>query len=1342
MPDSAVEPTSDPRLRAVFCLLLTLGCGSEPPPTTAEAPAEAAETTQEAAAVPGGEVVAISGPGGLRSPALPPGTFMGPGGRLEAGQSLETPKGTLAELRLETGVRIRMNEDTALSLPGSGAASRLVLTRGEIVVLTEPGVTADLAVAAGDEVLTVAQGEAQIRHDGGTRRFAVVVGRAELQAPTRSLTLSAGESIEAPLPEERARVPELSLAPLRETGWSRTFETAAQIAKDVPAGVGSLTARRPGSQAQRQHLRLTDQTVHVSIAGRVAHTEIEQAFFNDQPAVLEGTYRFPLPGDGSVSGLGLLVGNRWMDGEIVEKTRARRIFKSIVDATIPRDPALLEWEQGNLFKLRVFPIPGRGERRVRLSYTQVLPVADDMLRYRFPLAGSGAGGTEIEHFEFRVTVDGEHLDEATLSDIGTPMMELERTIKGSQVQLHADREHFVPTADIGVDIPIPPSEAEVHTATHLDRDGQAYFMVSMQPELELPRPEGPTSFAFVLDRSHSMSPELWTVARGMVEALATSMEPEDRFAVLACDTACDEVPGGMLTGEPGDLDEMKRFLDAQDLAGASDLGGMLTSAAETLERGGASGERVIVYLGDGTPSSGEMAADRLAEHVATPLRGTRVMAVALGSRSDLTTLGAIVKQTGGDILLADPRDDRLQLVRELRLRARVPVAHDIEIDVPDGMVAVHRHGTDGLRPGDTLVVLGKLSRPVHDDVVIRAQGPEGPIERRFRVDLEADRDSPVEHRHLPRTWGQAEIAHLTQTKGFDAREDIVALSKHYTVMSRHTSLLVLENDAMYREFNVVRAAKNTDKWKGDLSKTESKTQADAGSTGKKTATAAPETVTTEELGAAFNRQDPAAAGGEGREREKSEDVDELLDPVPEPEPDPQPSPPPSSAPTVPNGISGGVLGGVPGGVVGGSGSGNHSGFAEPEEEENRKAAEVRPQQAPKDVGDDFSEDDDLSDVEFGDEDVDAPAIATGRTSGSSKSGSRGAPAKTDKPKKKKRKPASKSPMGDDFGGGGGWGDIEPKRPGGGWGGHRPVRQLKSRPLSGPPSARTLARIEDLRRAVAADPTQRGPHGKLVRAALRAGDTRSLDFARAWAEVDPDHAPALMSLADAMAADGDPMALRAYESALEVKPFVRRHHAELARAFESRGDMTRACSHRRAVVSIDPKDGDHHADLSRCLERARRHTDALDALADGHRRAITDTSVLSTVGAELSSGSVPAASFSLHSGAQLSLTLTWAGEDDLDLAVVDAKGRRLSGSRPQGKARVRESEGREQLTLKKVRKSVFVEVTRRSATRDRADSGGAPIRGELTIKTPSGTRHVPVTVRDGTVRVAKVFWITR
>ena len=581
----------------------------------------------------------------MLSPGLSEGTFLGKGARLEAGQVVETPKGTLAEFELDSGGRIRLNESTAVGLPGEDHPTEVVVTRGEAVIVLE-GDKGPLKVAAGDEVVEVQDGEVLVRNAGDTRQYSVVHGHAVVTSGDQRVELDPGESIDGPLlpPQTEAPLePLLSLRPLDDTNWSRTFDAAAEMADEVPRGVGSLTARRAGSKNERQSLRLTDHQVTVNIAGRIAHTEVEQAFFNDRPAVLEGIYRFPMPGDASVSGLSLLVGNSWIDGEIVEKQRGRQIFQQIVDATIPRDPALLEWERGSVFKLRIFPIPGRGERRIKLSYTQVLPVVGGKLRYRYPLGGTGATDVPIDHFAFTMNVDGRDLSEGQLSEMTTPMLALDRSTRDGVVQLRTEREKFLPTFDLGVDVPVPESSQTVHTATHLDRDGQAYFMATVQPKFELPSDDAPVHYAFVLDRSHSTTPQLWTVGRGIVDAMTEMMDADDRFTVLACDTACDEHPDGLQAPDTGAVGRAQQFLDDQDLAGASDLGGMLEQAKEALDRGDSrrpAGRRLprrrCPDLGrDGGRCPRPPASKR-------PLQDTRVMAVALGSRSDLTTLGAVV----------------------------------------------------------------------------------------------------------------------------------------------------------------------------------------------------------------------------------------------------------------------------------------------------------------------------------------------------------------------------------------------------------------------------------------------------------------------------------------------------------------------------------------------------------------------------------------------------------------------------------------------------------------------------------------------------------------------------
>jgi len=113
-----------------------------------------------------------------------------------------------------------------------------------------------------------------------------------------------------------------------------------------------------------------------------ARTTIDQTYFNHEPTQLEGTFFFPLPPDASLSRLGMYVDGSLQEGGIVERDLAQRIYDEFRYAR--RDPALLEWVDGTTFKMRVFPIEGRQEKRLILSYSQKLPILNADMQYRFP----------------------------------------------------------------------------------------------------------------------------------------------------------------------------------------------------------------------------------------------------------------------------------------------------------------------------------------------------------------------------------------------------------------------------------------------------------------------------------------------------------------------------------------------------------------------------------------------------------------------------------------------------------------------------------------------------------------------------------------------------------------------------------------------------------------------------------------------------------------------------------------------------------------------------------------------------------------------------------------------
>src|SRR5262249_16050748 len=115
------------------------------------------------------------------------------------------------------------------------------------------------------------------------------------------------------------------------------------------------------------------------------------------------TFYFPLPADASLSRLAMYVKDgdkcKLMEGGMAERDHARNVFETILH--MRRDPALLEWVDGSTFKMRVFPLEPREEKRLILSYTQKVPAHYGTQGYRFP------AGHSLEHvgewsFEARV----------------------------------------------------------------------------------------------------------------------------------------------------------------------------------------------------------------------------------------------------------------------------------------------------------------------------------------------------------------------------------------------------------------------------------------------------------------------------------------------------------------------------------------------------------------------------------------------------------------------------------------------------------------------------------------------------------------------------------------------------------------------------------------------------------------------------------------------------------------------------------------------------------------------------------------------------------------------------
>src|SRR5215468_9672380 len=126
--------------------------------------------------------------------------------------------------------------------------------------------------------------------------------------------------------------------------------------------------------------------IDTKISSQVATTHVEQVFRNDTNFTLEGTYLFPIPESASVAEFAIWDGDRRLVGEVRTREEARRIYDEIVRRK--RDPGLLEYAGKDLFQASIFPIPPNSDKKLELTYSQVLKAESGTVAYRYPL-GTG-----------------------------------------------------------------------------------------------------------------------------------------------------------------------------------------------------------------------------------------------------------------------------------------------------------------------------------------------------------------------------------------------------------------------------------------------------------------------------------------------------------------------------------------------------------------------------------------------------------------------------------------------------------------------------------------------------------------------------------------------------------------------------------------------------------------------------------------------------------------------------------------------------------------------------------------------------------------------------------------
>ncbi len=222
----------------------------------------------------------------------------------------------------------------------------------------------------------------------------------------------------------------------------------------------------------------------------------------------------------------------------------------------------------------------------------------------------------------------------------------------------------------------------------------------------------------------------------------------------------------------------------------------------------------MIVIGDGFASTGFRRPGDVTRAIADATRGINVTTIGIGNDADAAVLAAAARGGGGSYVAWVPGQSVKAAAIAGLESTLAPALRDATVTLPPGLADVAPGALPTIRSGAEVLLAARLVGEVRGDVVLTGTVGGQPFEQRYPVQLAVS--TAPGNGFVPRLWATLAIAQLEQQGAGEDRARIVALSQAYGVMSKETSLLVLESPAMFDAFGVDRGVPAA-KWTGQES---------------------------------------------------------------------------------------------------------------------------------------------------------------------------------------------------------------------------------------------------------------------------------------------------------------------------------------------------------------------------------------------------------------------------------------------------------------------------------------------------------------------------------------------
>jgi len=542
-------------------------------------------------------------------------------------------------------------------------------------------------------------------------------------------------------------------------------------------------------------LAITRHHVDVEIQGNVALTDIDQIFHNPNNMQLEGTYIFPIPKGASVQRFTMYINGKEVEAEVLDADKARKIYEDIVRRK--RDPALLEYYGRGLLKARVFPIPAKGDTRIKIQYHEVLKTDTGLVGYRYPLNTEKFSSAPIKSVSVRVTVNASR----AITTIYSPSHVVDIKREGAKrAVVGFEQKSVKPDKDFQLYYLLQKSDVGMHVMSYADGREDGVFMLMISPGMNETGKTVPKDIVFVFDTSGSMSGKKIEQARKALLFCLNGLNPEDRFNLIPFSTEARPFRENLVKAGRNEIEAALKHVRAFTAKGGTNLNDALVKGL-----GVDSGKErpfIVVLMTDGLPTVGVTNEKEILKQVKDANRAkARIFTFGVGYDVNTHLLDGLTEAHRGVSEYVAPEESLELKVSSFYTKIASPVMTNLVVNI----TGVKTHDTypkniSDLFRGSEIMIMGRYKGSGSARVTL--SGLFGDEKRSFSYDAQfAKNDSRFNF--LPRLWATRKVGYLLREirlhgESNELKNEVKRLAKRYGLLTPYTSMLILEDEDRIR----------------------------------------------------------------------------------------------------------------------------------------------------------------------------------------------------------------------------------------------------------------------------------------------------------------------------------------------------------------------------------------------------------------------------------------------------------------------------------------------------------------------------------------------------------------